>query len=335
MKILVVRPSVSLRVNLANLSVRLKWLLSVIVILLIGYPTGIGQEKTEKTEEIYHLTPELKVGQRFNVQQTMKWDGMAVIKTDDKSTEKQSFMNQIQHQYTEEIKEVDKTIKSIRSYNVSRKKVNSVGEGIKTEATSLEGKTLKLETVNNLTKLEETKEEPKDKTTEEKNIILEKDKVYLTALTECGIILPTVVKIGDEWKLGNDIAQVVFKENYDKDLCTAKGEARLEEIVEYRDTRCAKISFHATLKHSGTEATPVFQAEIDGLIYFALTNSMILSVELSGSCSGRYESNKLLDPFQKDEGEESREVAITGNLTYSFLCLPVNQAGPPEKLPAK
>lgn len=289
-----------------KMSLRIRLGLVVIAFIVLTFGGTFAQDA-----KVYRLVPELKPQQKFNVQQEIKWDGTSVINVDSEKIQ-QSFMYQTRHQYTEEITEVGEKIKSTRSYKLSQKKFNSVAEGIKTEPTSLEGKTLKLETVNQLVTVEESAQ----KTPDEKSLILDKDKIYLTSLTECAVFLPeTVVKIGDEWDIKNNVGKVVFKSS-GEDSSSAEGKGKFKEIVEYKNILCAKIDFNVTLKNSEAGKAPSFQSELDGVIYFSLDNVMIIGAEINGSFSGQYEA------------KESTEVEISGNYSSSFLCLP-------EKAPSK
>jgi len=263
-------------------SVKLTGGFLITVIYVLSYHL-LAQEppSTKPSEEkIYQLIPSLKEGGKFEVGQSQKWDGKLSIKSEGISTYR--FSKFIQNKYTEEIISVDgATVKSERTYLVSRIKTNiptsKPEEGIKDEATSLQGKKIALEVKNN--QIIATKVLSK-----EKNVILKDDLPYITPFTEYNELIPhTSIKIGDTWQIRTaEFGKVIFKQDYEADLCEVTGKAKLEEITNYQGFNSAKISISLKATRKQSETTPNLTVELTGTCYYALDKNVLTSVDLKG-----------------------------------------------------
>lgn len=252
-------------------------------LFLASIKPGIAQEKPIGPilePERYRLSPQLNINNEFTVEEEQKWDGNTTITTKDK-IHQSAFLKSTHHKYTEKIVGIGQAIKSKRTYTLSRVKSILPQEGIKRETTSLERKTLMLETVNHQIKVLEnlTKENP---------TILKDDLPYITPLIEFKGVLPkTMVKEGDTWTIGTrDLGRMIFKNNYDEKKCLIKGEGVFKEIVNYPDgdpgAPCAKILLQLMISHDGTETASILETNLDGICFCSLETGLILFLELRG-----------------------------------------------------
>lgn len=266
-------------------------------------------------EKTYQLTGTLKEGDKFNVSQTQKWEGKLIIKID--REQKYPFLKSIQNTYTEIISSVkETTVNSERTYTLSRIKINiptTIPEnGIKDEATSLQGKQVALEMKDN--QITATKVLVK-----QNNIVLKEDLPYITAFTEYNNLLPnTSVKPGDSWKITNaELGKVVFKEDYDGKLCSVEGKAILDEITTYQELNVARIFINLKATRKQTETAPALSVDLKGTCYYALDKNVMISVQLKGPFT--------LDKEIKLDDKSLVTLKATGEVTISSQVTPIEK----------
>lgn len=275
-------------------------------LFLVPLMSGVAQEEPigpAPQPELYRLSPQINVDDKFTVEEEQKLDGTIVITTEE-DTHKFPFLKSTRHRYTERIMEMGQVIKSRRIYSLSKVKSNLPEEGIKNETTSLEGKTLILETTDHQTKILEnlTKENP---------TVLKEHLQYITSLMELKGLLPkTMVKEGDTWAVdASDLARDIFKADYDEKKCSVEGEGLFEKIVNYPEgepgVSCAKISVKLFVVHEGSETAPSLETNLEGTCFCSLENGLILFLELNGQFT-----------LKKDlQGDETAQVIISGDIT--------------------
>lgn len=275
-------------------------------LIFVPLMAGVAQEKPigpTPLPDLYRLSPQLNIGDEFTVAEEQKLDGTIVITTEE-AKHTFPYFKSTYHEYTEKIMETGQSIKSKRTYSLSRDKSILPQEGIKNETTSLEGKTLMLETTNHQIKILEnlTKENP---------TVLKKHLPYITSLIEFKGLLPkTMVREGATWTIDTpDLGRVIFKDDYDAEKCSVKGKGVFEKIVNYPEgaqgTPCARISLELSVSHEGTETVPSLETNLAGTCFCSLENGMILFLELGGNFT-----------LKKDiQGDETIQVITSGDIT--------------------
>ena len=270
-----------------------------------------------------HLVlPIFKMGDELKVDEEQKWDGTVVIRTDG-VPQSYSYSKIVAQQYTEKLALITAdqiNFKSERSYLSSVVKSHMPDEGKKTLVTSLEGKTLALDSKNYQIVAYE-KIAPK-----EANIIND-DYSYVNSFNWFYACLPgadAAVAVGASYPIkSNELARVIFKGHYNEKSCVVIGNGVLEEVTKSRKILSARMLISVKIKQkvgdtesnveligfcklvSGGDA-PSLEMEISGP--FTITKSPITQdgKKILSSTSGnlRVKSRVALSPASRFGGTD-------------------------------
>lgn len=292
-------------------------IVTIALIYALSYRIQAQEKPAAKPAQVktYQLVTALKEGDKFDVSQSQKWEGNLAIEATAIGRSSNVFSKSIQNIYIEVIGPVTKTaIKSERTYTQSW--LNSAivtlepEKGTKNEATSLQGKTIALETKDNQTTITKI-------LNKENNVVLKEDLPYVTALTEYNNLLPpSAVKVGDTWQITDaQFGKVIFKEDYEEELCAVEGKATLAELTTYQGLKSAKISIILIATHKQTETAPELSVDLKGSCYYALDKKVIISVDLKGAFT--------LDKEVTLPNQSTVKIKATGKITLSSQVTPV------------
>jgi hypothetical protein len=283
-------------------------------------PDGGDATKTKKTSysanDLYKLAPEMNAGDKFEVAQSQEWKGNLTLETEDKKPT-YTFEQSIQNKYTENIVSIGETLEIERFYTASHLKKKGLPTSdskasVKDEDTSLKGRKLGVKIKDN--KVIESKVISK-----EEDMILSRDAAYIMSSNEFdGFISLAQVKVGDSWKIKEaDFGQVIFREDYDSDKCSVIGDAKLEEIIDYKGYTCARISIKISAAREESAETPQATVELAGVCYFDLENKIVHYVELKGTFT--------LDKKSKPDEKTKSVVKVEGLITITSEVKKVKQ----------
>ncbi|MBI5778269.1 MAG: hypothetical protein HZA49_02280 [Planctomycetes bacterium] len=221
----------------------------------IATPTPTGKSSNSDPETLpveiitptHQVLPIFKMGDELKIEEEQKWDGVVVIRTDE-TPQSYPYSKVISQQYTEKIALITTdqlSFKSERAYLSSVIKSNMPDDGKKTMTTSLEGKTLALESKNyQIISYEKTA--PKEA------VIISDDYTYVNSLNWFYTCLPGVenaVAIGSSYPIkSNELARVIFKEYYNEKSCVVIGNGVLEEVIKSRKTLSSRILINVKIK---------------------------------------------------------------------------------------
>lgn len=204
----------------------------------------------------HQVLPIFKMGDELKIEEEQKWDGTVVIRADE-MPQSYPYSKVISQQYTERIALITTdqlSFKSERTYLLSAIKSNMPGDGKKAMTTSLEGKTLALESKNYQVASYE-KIAPKE------DIIISDDYPYINSFNWFYACLPgadNAIAIGSSYTIkSNELAKVIFKERYNEKTCVVIGNGVLEEMTRARKTLSARILINVKIKQkvNDTEST--------------------------------------------------------------------------------
>ncbi|HLD35747.1 MAG TPA: hypothetical protein VJC37_03420 [Planctomycetota bacterium] len=212
--------------------------------------SGITDPETLPVEIItptHQVLPIFKMGDELNVNEELKWDGTVIVRTDG-VPQSYPYSKVISQHYAEKLALITAdqlNFKSERNYLSAFIKSHMPDEGKKTMTISLEGKTLALESRNYQVVAYE-KIAPK-----ESNIIND-DYAYVNAFNWFYACLPDAdasVAIGASYPIkSNELAQVIFKGQYNEKSCVVIGNGVLEEVVKSKKTLSARMVINVKIK---------------------------------------------------------------------------------------
>ncbi|MDI6733041.1 MAG: hypothetical protein QME51_02750 [Planctomycetota bacterium] len=252
-------------------------------------PTPDTTEKTpeptittpEPVTPTYQILPVFKMEDVLKVEEEQRWDGTMTIKTDDKVLS-YPYYKQFTQQYTEKLFLITPdqlNFKSERYYHTSIIKSNMPDEGKKTQSTSLEGKTLSLET-KNYQIVSHEKIAPKEV------VVIKDDYFYLNALNWFYSCLPNAedsLEIGASYPLkSKDLAKIIFKEHFNEKFCTITGSGVLEEVTQSPSPSVMTARVLINLKIKQMKEDTKFNVELIGLCKISKGKTQSIELELSG-----------------------------------------------------
>ncbi|MFA5794589.1 MAG: hypothetical protein WC980_05920 [Candidatus Brocadiia bacterium] len=229
---------------------------------------------------MYQLRPLFDINKIIVAEEEQKWDGIHTINPGDKP-ETYPFLRHNKYNFTEHILMMSgdhRSIHSQRTYTFSRLKTNTPGEGRKDESISLEGRTLRLETMDShITKME--KIAPKD------GVIITEDYDYVSALTWFYLLLPQEpLTIGETYELNSQkVAEIFFRNSYDEKLCKAVGSGTLESKMDYEGVPCLKTTISLKLTRDDPVNNTTIEIELAGAYIVSIEQKVIVDLDLSGS----------------------------------------------------
>jgi hypothetical protein len=253
--------------------------------------TGLADAESMPAEIItptHYVLPIFKMGDELMVDEEQKWDGTVMIKTGDR-LQSYPYSKVISQQYTERFSLITAdqlNFKSERIYLLSAVKSHMPDEGKKAQTSSLEGKTLALESKNyRIVSREKTAPKGED--------IINDDYSYVNSFNWFYACLPgadTPVTMGSAYPIkGSELAKLIFKEQYDEKSCVVIGTGVLEEVAKSRKVLSTRILINLKIK----QKTKDLESGIELIGFCRLvsgSDAPSLELEISGPFAFNQES---------------------------------------------